>query len=350
MKRNRDLLITIVIPNYNNSKFIIECLESVVSQDYPGKEIIVVDDGSTDDSVDKIRKYIGSHKKMNIKLLQQKNSGATVARNKGINKANGEYIIFLDSDDLLVPGILSKLAKTELIGRPDLIVGGYLEIDEAGDLVGQKSFGATKNKHNGKELFAKLINVDPVPSNKVYKSEIIKNHKLKWNNVKIGQDLDFYLRYLALCDTVVVVEDKMYKYRFTTGSISRSYDFRIFDITKVFSNVKEFYVKNNMIKYYDAYMPLQILRHFNFQLSKQIYFKNRDDRRKIVKYFFENENKIDYTKCLLDYKKLRNRFYRKCVMEKIITSNIYCASLRTFGLLKKKMKYILKPTRGKGVA
>ena len=175
MKRN-NFLVSIIIPNYNNEKFLIDCLDSIVSQKYAEKEIIVIDDGSTDNSVEKIKKYMAGHKKVRIKLIQQRNSGATVARNQGIEQATGKYAIFLDSDDMLSPNILDKTMISDLLNGSDLLIGAYTEIDELGNLLSRKFFNKGEEKVDVKESFAKLINVDPAPSNKIYDLDIILSY------------------------------------------------------------------------------------------------------------------------------------------------------------------------------
>jgi glycosyltransferase involved in cell wall biosynthesis len=90
-----DNLVSIIIPNYNNAEFLKSSVSSALLQDYPNIEVIVVDDGSTDDSVT-ILKEFGSK----IRILQQSNSGAAAARNLGIKNASGEFLAFLDSDDI----------------------------------------------------------------------------------------------------------------------------------------------------------------------------------------------------------------------------------------------------------
>ena len=90
-----DNLVSIIIPNYNNAEFLNSSVTSALSQDYPNIEVIVVDDGSTDDSV-MILKEFGSK----IRILRQPNAGAAAARNLGIRNASGEYLAFLDSDDV----------------------------------------------------------------------------------------------------------------------------------------------------------------------------------------------------------------------------------------------------------
>jgi glycosyltransferase involved in cell wall biosynthesis len=91
-------LVSIIIPVYNSEKYLAECIESVIAQTWSNKEIIIVDDGSVDNSYEIATKYsIHSY----IKIISQKNKGASAARNVGLNEANGDYIQFLDADDLL---------------------------------------------------------------------------------------------------------------------------------------------------------------------------------------------------------------------------------------------------------
>ena len=106
--------VSVLIPSYNTARYIREAIDSVLAQDYPNKEVIVIDDGSTDETIDILGEY-GSV----IKVLQQQNQGAAVARNRGIEAAQGDYIAFLDSDDVWLPGKLStQIAYLE--AHPDI--------------------------------------------------------------------------------------------------------------------------------------------------------------------------------------------------------------------------------------
>lgn len=100
------MLLSIIIPVYNCSPVITRCLASI---DYPEAEIIVVDDGSTDDSAKIVREYSQDHK--NVRLIQKTNGGVSSARNTGIESANGKYIMFLDADDYLVPGGINRVIQ-----------------------------------------------------------------------------------------------------------------------------------------------------------------------------------------------------------------------------------------------
>lgn len=102
-------LVSIITPCYNGSRYITETIESVINQTYAKWEMIVIDDGSKDNSADIVREY--SQKDNRIMLIQQKNAGSAAARNNGICRAEGQYIALLDADDLWEPGFLEKQIK-----------------------------------------------------------------------------------------------------------------------------------------------------------------------------------------------------------------------------------------------
>lgn len=317
--------VSIIIPNYNNGKFIEQCLESVVNQNYPSKEIIIIDDGSNDDSVEKIKSFIKKYGNEAIKLICQTNLNASIARNEGIKMASGDYVLFLDSDDLLEDSILDFMVKEYEDQKVDLIIGNYEKINENGDIIGERIF-SDNNTIVGKEKnFNELINFDPVPSNKFYNLRIIKENNIWWGNVRIGQDLNFYLKYLLLCKKILLTNRHIYKYRINNSSVSRTYDLRIFDIVNVFSDVEKFYTKNNRTILYKKDIPALTLKHYGFQMDKQFFYSNYGIRKLIIEYFSIQEKLLDYSHCKQNdaFKKMRRKFRIKCALRLIIASNIY---------------------------
>lgn len=121
-------LVSVITPCYNGSKFIRETIDSVIAQTYPNWEMIIVDDGSKDNSADIVREYM--QKEPRIKLIQQPNGGSASARNNGIRNAVGQYIALLDADDLWLPQFLEK--QIALIKEKDAICvcSSYSRIDE----------------------------------------------------------------------------------------------------------------------------------------------------------------------------------------------------------------------------
>ena len=123
-------LISIVIPTYNRAHLILEALETSVLQTYRPIEIIVVDDGSTDQTIGLVEDWsiVSSHKDVKLKIIKQENKGGNVARNNGVKNAKGEFIAFLDSDDLWNKTKLKK--QYELISQSDRIGGVYCGLRE----------------------------------------------------------------------------------------------------------------------------------------------------------------------------------------------------------------------------
>lgn len=120
-------LVSVIIPNFNYLRYIEKCLESVLSQDYPNIEVIVVDDGSTDESVNYVTTLTPK-----VKLVQQQNSGVSVARNRGLLESRGEFLAFLDADDFWDPSKISKQMNLLLNSNVDLVYCGINLVDPNG--------------------------------------------------------------------------------------------------------------------------------------------------------------------------------------------------------------------------
>lgn len=106
-------LVSIITPCYNGAKYIGETIDSVISQTYPDWEMIIVDDGSKDNSAQIVREY--AEKDSRITLVQQENAGSAAARNNGIRRAEGQYIALLDADDLWHPDFLEKQDRKSVV-------------------------------------------------------------------------------------------------------------------------------------------------------------------------------------------------------------------------------------------
>ena len=126
-------IVSIVIPVYNVENYLIQCLDSVVSQTYEFLEIILVNDGSTDRSGEICNKYAENDKR--IKVFHLDNSGSAEARNKGLDIATGKYVMFLDSDDYLEKDGIEKLLVLAETKALDMVCGRYKIVDEFGKIL-----------------------------------------------------------------------------------------------------------------------------------------------------------------------------------------------------------------------
>lgn len=313
-------MISIIIPNYNSEKYISKCLDSILSQNYNDFEVIVVDDGSTDQSAKIIQKYCKKHKE--ITLICQDNLNAAIARNRGLKTANGDYALFLDSDDELEPNALSDMVETIKKNNLDLVIGGFVEIKETGEKTGEYHNHEITGILEKESILRIATDFKPVPSNKLYSMKVIRDNGLYWGNVRIGQDLNFYLKYLLHCKKIGIINKSVFKYRLTKNSISRSYDFRIFDITNSFKDVRRHYSNMGALNYYEKYIQSQELKHYNDQLSKQCNYTNRSSRKLIFDYFIIHTKQIH-----IDEPTKNDRLLMRKILIKRILKTLYISSL-----------------------
>lgn len=275
-------LISIIIPVYNVEDYIKACLDSVICQDYPNKEIILINDGSTDSSTDICKEYaIRYHF---IRIINKQNGGASSARNKGIDNATGEWIIFLDSDDVWADkDCLTKLHDYATSKSLDIVRFEFQAVNENLEPIEPRCYD--KSNIEGRvidnyslvkygiagEWFAVLY---------LIKRQVIAD--LRFNeNTKFQEDIDFYCRLFA--EKVMrcgYLNEKMYLYRKRNASITTT--FRIgnlkgsFDLCDVFyrssfrttdERLKKLYVFYSVMMYYWTLQTLAAEPYFSKRSS-----------------------------------------------------------------------------------
>lgn len=180
--------VSVVIPCYNVEPYIEECLKSVSSQTHSDLEVICVDDGSTDSTLEVISRLT---KELSIIVIEQDNQGAPAARNTGISRATGEYIQFLDADDRLHPEkIESQIQRASQSEWPDIIVGGYVRQDEAGEELERRSYA----KSRGEDHWLMLMKTDlGITSSNLFNATSFRNG-LRWNE-NLGSSQEYELMF-----------------------------------------------------------------------------------------------------------------------------------------------------------
>jgi glycosyltransferase involved in cell wall biosynthesis len=168
-------LVTIIIPAYNASKYINETLNSVLEQSFSDFEILIIDDGSTDDLCDKVRQF----KDERILYYYQENKGVSAARNFGFSKAKGKYVVFFDADDVMGDNFLqSRLAELECDDRLNFVCGKVLKFSDHKHF--EKVFkGTTVNGIN--EILHYDQNIVTCPSNYMFRTEFLSEYQILYN-------------------------------------------------------------------------------------------------------------------------------------------------------------------------
>lgn len=221
-----DCLVSIVVPVYNAQKYLQPCIESIISQSYPNIEILLVDDGSNDDSGMLCDQY--AEKDYRIKVFHLHNGGVSAARNYGIIHAAGEYLAFVDSDDVLIPTFIGNAVDNMRKSSADMVIGAFqiLSNDEA-----QSTVDYLRDFSDScivTEYLKKMLQFHTEAfwgSNwaKLYRKDIIEKNRLQFETeVQLAEDFRFNISYLHYVKKISILHTPCYLYRVDTeNSLSK---------------------------------------------------------------------------------------------------------------------------------
>lgn len=211
-------MVSIIIPVYNAEKYIEECLDSLLAQTYPDFEIICVDDGSEDRSLEILRRY--ENQDGRITVLTQKNQYAGVARNTGMERATGKYLLFLDADDFFCEDMLEQALHEAENKQTEILVFDAYIYDEVRKEVKTGSWTALLADlfGDGVKTAADVADVlyqftTPSPWNKLFLREHVEKNKLQFQEIKRANDLFFTYAALSCADRIGIFRKKLLYYR-----------------------------------------------------------------------------------------------------------------------------------------
>ena len=211
-------LISIIVPTYNVEKYIRTCIESILAQTYRNIEVIIVNDGSTDQSLAVISDLICSHH--NIKVINQKNQGLSVARNTGIDAATGKYIAFVDADDKIKPDFVSSLYQIADKAGADIVRGSFRDFNGNIPKGWVPDFNVPTNY--GTIVLDQFLssNISFVVWSSIYRLDFINSNHIRFTPGILFEDADFTIRAYMLAKLVATSPEPNYAYRINRpGSI-----------------------------------------------------------------------------------------------------------------------------------
>lgn len=210
-------LVSIIIPIYNMGSTIVNSVQSLLNQNYKLLEIILVDDGSTDDTYQKCQ-YLATQDNR-IKVIHTNNQGSGPARNEGIMVAKGEYLYFPDADDLIDKEAISVLVSTIEKSDVDLVVFGYRQINQASKLLKEKKYSNCiqtgefiRSDYSNYISTETVFSIQGAPWNKFFKAAIINKHKIQFPPLRRHQDECFISQYMCHVKTVQFIDKVLYTY------------------------------------------------------------------------------------------------------------------------------------------
>ena len=220
-------LVSVIVPVYNIEEYLRPCIESVLNQTYPYFELLLVDDGSTDTSPAICDEY--AQQDSRVRVIHKENTGVSRTRNRGIDEAKGEFIVFVDSDDLIGEKMLEKMIRAITRYQTDLAISGY---ERFRDTWKQRS----RLSPYSLVIFQSLAELSSVYTKaatnmfgvsiwaKMYRTQIIREHNIRFReDMNYEEDCVFNLAYFAHVTTTAVLRDYFYSYRQMDVSLSKGY-------------------------------------------------------------------------------------------------------------------------------
>ncbi|MGP4074903.1 glycosyltransferase family 2 protein [Halobacillus sp. K22] len=289
-------LISIIVPVYNSEYFIGNCIESIQAQKLKDFELLLINDGSTDNSGEICEKY--RLEDIRIKVFHKKNGGASSARNLGIRMSSGEYIGFVDSDDVINEGMYFKMYESIKINNAEIVACGYKEIS---DFTKETKDFLTPLNHKdviiGDEIkreLEKLLVQNKILGysslcNKLYKNSHIKKNGLYISeNISIAEDLCFNINAVAQANCICSINESLYTYRRVNPksimNSSNSLCLHIDARKEILKTLKKNHITNNVYEKCLRYENYRTVADYISEFKKISYSKNtRKD--KIIKLY-----------------------------------------------------------------
>ena len=293
-----NIKVSVIVPVYNSEEYIGSTLDSIINQDFSSFEIIVIDDGSTDNSLEIIKEKL-SKSTVSHKVIHQENSGVSCARNRGIEEAIGEYLVFVDSDDYVTGNHLSELYN----GETDFSMIQFVK--KQGDNL-STPYHFSKRLISCDDFIRKELNME-MPFNfwqLMYRASIVKDNNIRFNPEFIyGEDIEFALKSLSYGRDVSISNEVTYYYIQHADSAINTSDYRRFEVVNIFENLAEFYRNQGRNELSDlivtSRIPKAIFGNMNYFFYNNYDFdeviskmKEMDLMTKLSKY--EGDSKFKY--------------------------------------------------------
>ncbi len=275
------MLVSVIIPVYNVEKYLDKCVESVLNQTYNNLEIILVDDGSTDNCPGKCDEWANKDKR--IKVIHKQNGGASDAKNVGLDNMTGEILMFLDADDYLTLDTIEILLNLMIKHNADVSCGTYIKVDEN---------YSPLSKSNDKELICVYENDNKfdfliehgiecvVAWGKLYRKNVF--NKLKYPFGKINEDEFVVHQYIERAEKIVYINKPIYFYlQRKTSTMGNGFSKKSLEAFEALKERIDFFKSKNVS-----------LKYLKFAYGSYL--------RDIVNFYFKSENNSEINKLVLE--------------------------------------------------
>lgn len=327
---NNESLVSVIIPVYNTEKYLKKCIESVINQTYRNLEIICIDDGSTDRSLNILKQF--ESKDNRIRIIQQENKGVSAARNIGIDNTNGKYLMFVDSDDWIESNMVAELFSLAEREDTDVIISGilYENIKEK-----TKFYKIPKSPN-----WLSHENILALIPNKFHKSKLIKKYNIIFNTeIKMSEDFLFNMEVLAKSHKVCIMPKIFYHYILHGNNTALNLKNRVESFI-VLDKIYDVLEEENILRDSSQKEEMDTLAvcYLKDVFSRLLYANDNDEFIHYFKMFMTHMKKIDY---------LGLNAKIKIYLRAFIVYFIYIFHLKKLVIFRRKIKGNIKKEEDK---
>ena len=337
---NSNPKISVIVPVYNTEKYLESSLRSIMDQTYSNLEIICVNDGSTDNSLELLKNLQQEDER--IIIIDKENEGQGISRNKGMEKATGEWISFIDSDDTLELNAYEKIVAN-ISDEVDMVHFGIQMLYEEGKLKIKTDNEYYDIKYDGLTEVpkSKIHKIDGSASNKLFKKSVIDQYGIRFKKI-LYEDFQFSMQYISVIDRIFYMPDKLYNYLRRGGSTMTStfqYSPRAIDHLYALEAVIDFIIKNNRLEEHKRSLRKLFMSYYGASIkystvdmipqivkkSEEMYEKYTFLHNKIVKKFENN------TLIYVPYSKKRTS---SIILQKLFSLNYEYINYKLFKVMR----------------
>lgn len=279
--RNKTPSISVIVPIYNSDKYLQRCIDSILSQDFEDFELLLIDDGSTDNSGDICDKY--AEKDMRVRVFHKKNGGVSSARNLGIENAKGEWVVFIDSDDW----VINSLWCDNYISDVDMIITSYIDCrGEDADILYDYIITDDEVAAYLQSTIGRNILRGPIA--KLFKTDIINRNQLRFcEQMQLGEDTLFVRQYLMQVERIQICNAVFYvvSESFSLSAGLLPVDKAIYAIEALYNALENLELERGIqvtdVKLNDVrFFFIRVLKHLS--LEKESFHNRRYKLRKLL--------------------------------------------------------------------
>jgi glycosyltransferase involved in cell wall biosynthesis len=266
--------VSIIVPVYNVENYLAKCLDSLINQTHQNIEILVVNDGSKDNSEQIIQEYAQKYPEK-IKPLSKENGGLSDARNFGIDRATGDYLGFVDSDDYVTPTMFEEMLELAEKHNSKMVICNIQKVDQNGNVTQKLTqIPNMPEKIDLDKNFSVFSDLSYFACNKLFKKELFNEKRFK-KGVHF-EDIQLIPQLLLECETIAQTQNFHYQYLERTDSITKTHTEKGLDILKAVRDVEEVFKKSQYSKKKQELKNFQIFEGVYSFLAYLAFVKNND--------------------------------------------------------------------------